>query len=212
METPPASLPASPTSPTSGDYIAHLTNCLLRGEEIEDLPDGSWWRSLIRLDLEGFKVGLREYVSVLNRPNWSKLKGQNIFTTEVTIRDIAPADQPKAEAIARYLSELLTFATCSEVAVARFEYAAGNPRGATTATIGHVNYFLPVIDTADGEAVHRFLDAAWAKYGVERDRRNLPAVFHYFALANRDATPVELQLAVLFIFKICRRCQVRLRR
>jgi hypothetical protein len=183
----------------SGDYIAHLTNCLLMGEEVEALPDGSWYRSLIRLDLEGFKVELREYVSVINRSNWPKLRGQNILTTEVTIREITPADQPKAEAIARNLSELLTFATCSEVGVARFEYAPGNPPGAETATVGQLNRFLPVIDTAVGEAVHRFLDGTWVRYGIERDRRNLPAVFHYFALAGRDATPVELQLAILFI-------------
>jgi hypothetical protein len=181
------------------EMVGYLTNCLVYGEHRLDLPDGRWVLGLIRFSLGGFSGELRQQPWVIQEKSWRNLDGQWRHTTNVHLPAIAADKADAARTFLENLAELLSFATTSEVAVAGWDHEAGVTRGSRRSTSGTMQYFLPVIDTHDGEAVRLFLECCWDGFLREREQRNLPAVFHYLALAERKETPVEAKLAILFI-------------
>jgi hypothetical protein len=169
------------------------------GEEPIDLGGGAWFRGLVRLTLDGQAVELRQQQWVVHGTSWSDLRGEWRYTTDLYVDGVTEAARDGVIQICERLAELLGFATASEVVVFGWEHAAGSPVAYKRSTLGEINYFIPVVNTRDGDAVRLFVERTWAGFVRERDRRKLPAVFHYLALAEREGTPLELKLAILFI-------------
>lgn len=184
---------------STAPFIAHLANALFIGEERLDLGQGAWVRGLIRLSLDGHQVELKQQPWVIGEGSWSELQGQWKHTTDLHVLEIPESERDQAILLAKSMAELLGFATASEVVVAGWDHAVGSSTALRWSTMGGINHFIPVIDTRDGAGVRRFLELVWDGYSREEKRRNLPAVFHYLALAEREGTPIELKLAILFI-------------
>lgn len=185
--------------PAAAPFTAHVANCLLIGEEAIDLGGDAWFRGRIRLTLDGRSVDVRQQQWVVHGTSWSDVRGEWRYTTDVVVDDVTEAERDGVFQLCERLAELLGFATASEVPVFGWEHAVGSPVAYKRSTIAAINYFIPVVDTREGEVVRLFIERTWAGFGRERDRRKLPAVFHYLALADRDGTPLELKLAILFI-------------
>lgn len=181
------------------DFIVHITNCLIKGEERLDQPGGSWYRGLIRLSLDGHDIELRQQHWVVVGTSWQDVRDQWRHTTDLHFFDATEQKRDALVGLAEKLAVVLGFLTASEVAVAGWTYAVGAQRGLWRTTTGRINDFSPVIDTRDGALVRRCIEQIWNGYARESADRNLPAVFHYLALAERDETPLELKLAILFI-------------
>jgi hypothetical protein len=177
-------------------FFASLINCLFVGETRIDRPDGGWYRGLIRLTLDGFQVELRQPEWVVREAEWRDLRGQWNETTEARVLAVSAAQGPEAESLVERLSQLLGFATASEVGVAAWAHELSNPCARRRATSGTTNFLRPVILTGDGAVVRAFVKSTWPGFNRERERRNLAAVFHYLALAEREDTPLELKLAI----------------
>ena len=183
-----------PTAP----FIAHLANALFMGEDWIEFSGGSV-RGLIRLSLDGRALELRQQPGVIREKSSSDLRGQWRHTTDLLVLETPESERDQANELTEKVAELLSLATASEVVVAGWDHAVGGSTGFRRSTGGAINYSLPVIDTGDGVEVRRFFERVWGGYGRERRRRNLPAVFHYLALAEREGTPMELKLAILSI-------------
>lgn len=163
------------------------------------MSDGSWVRGLIRLKIEGRQLEIKQQPWVIEDMAWSKLRGQRRHTTNIAVLDTPEAARAEANRIAEGIAQLLCFATASEVAVAGWQHEIGTKTLLRRSVGGGINYFIPVIETSDGTEVRRFLESVWGTFIQEETLRNLPAVFHYLALSEREDTPVELKLAMLLI-------------
>lgn len=160
-----------------------------------DVPDDGSVRGLVRLALDGFQVELRQAPWVIH-DQWSTHRSQWRETTQAQVLDVPAPRASEAQAVLERLAQLLGFATASEVSVAAWEHELSNPSAQRRSTSGTINYLRPVIRTREGTTVRMFLEQTWAGFNLERERRNLPAVFHYLALAEREDTPLELKLAI----------------
>lgn len=163
------------------------------------MSGGAWFRGLIRLTLNRYPVELRQHEWVVRSTSWSDLRGTSRHTTDLRVDNVTDAAREGVLQVCEQLAELLGFATASEVTVFGWEHAVGAPFARQQRTTATINHFIPVVDTRDGEAVRLFVERTWVGFDRERHRRNLPAVFHYLALAEQEGTPVELKLAILFI-------------
>jgi hypothetical protein len=183
----------------AADYMAFLTNCLIMGAERIEETDGSWYLGKISLNVDGRAVELLQHREFVVGAQWSELRNQWRHTTNLFIPGLTEAERDAATAFAERLAVLLGFITASEVAVAGWSHHVGGQHGLHRTTSGRINDLSPVIDTRDGKSVKRAIELMWDGVIRESDRRKLPAVFHYLALAERDETPIELKLAILFI-------------
>src|SRR5689334_5197926 len=180
-------------------FEAYAANCLLIGEHAIDLGGGAWTRGLIRLSLDAFDLELREEPWVISGTNWSDIRGSWRHTTTFRIANISERDRDAAVECVTALSELLSFITASEVAFFGWHHPVGTTTARRWSSSGTTNYHTPVLNTHDGALVRSFLQTAWRSFAQERARRKLAAVFHYLALAEREDTPLELQLAIHFV-------------
>lgn len=181
-------------------FEAYSANCLLVGEHPLDLGGGAWTRGLMRLSLDGYDLELLQAPWVINgSPSWSDARGTWRHTTTFHIENVSEQERDAAVECVRALSELLSFVTSSEVALFGWQHPIGPTTATRWSSSGCINYSTPVLDTHDGGLVRRFLETAWPHFSRERARRKLPEVFHYLALAEREDTPLELQLAIQFV-------------
>ena len=180
-------------------FEAYAANCLLIGEHKLDLGGGAWTRGLIRLSLTGFDLELRQEPWVISGTTWSDVRGIWRHTTTFRIDTVSEQERDSAVECVRALSELLSFITASEVAFFGWHHPVGPTTARRWSSSGFTNYFIPVLDTHNGELVRSFLETAWPHFSKERARRKFAEVFHYLALAEREDTPLELQLAIQFV-------------
>lgn len=180
-------------------FEAYAANCLLVGEQKLDLGNGAWTRGLIRLSLNEFDVELCQEPWVISGTSWSDIRGTWRHTTTFRIDNVSEQERDSAVECVRALSELLGFITASEVAFFGWHHSVGSTSARRWSSSGFINYFIPVLDTHDGALVRSFLETAWPHFLRERARRNFASVFHYLALAEREDTPLELQLAIQFV-------------
>jgi hypothetical protein len=180
-------------------FEAYAANCLLIGEQALHLGDGGWTRGLIRLSLSGCDLELRQEPWVITGTPWSDVRGIWRHTTTFRINNVSEQERDSAVDRVRALSELLSFITASEVAFFGWKHPVGPTTAHRWTSSGFTNYFIPVLDTHNGELVRSFLETAWPHFSRERARRKLGEVFHYLALGERGDTPLELQLAIQFV-------------
>src|SRR5215212_10033179 len=94
-------------TPPVATFFAFLINSLFIGETRIDLPNGGWYRGLIRLTLDGFQVELRQPEWVVQHGKWSEIRGKWNETTEARVLDVSVSQAPEAEALLHRLAQLL---------------------------------------------------------------------------------------------------------
>ena len=95
------------------DYHACLVNCTLCGIEFTTVTEAAGKlrkvRNLIRLNANGFEFEL--YQNPDRPDNLASLRGKQVVTTDVFVRDIVEDAAPKIRETIDKLCELLSFAT-----------------------------------------------------------------------------------------------------
>jgi hypothetical protein len=172
-------------------FVAHIANLLVQGEDRTTYPDGSWQRNRTCFTLGGFEfVLLRTRESFSLRP--SQLKGRFSYTHDLVVEDLDPADLSKVERIVQEITELLSFATQSQVV----RFAQDFPGATWRRPVRGVSLFSrPAFN--QGEEIRRFLEQSWRTYRRLRHRRNLHVVIGYLTIAE-ELQVVEVQLLAVF--------------
>lgn len=180
------------------DFRAVLVNAVFTGEGCSEQPDGSSVRNVIRLQLDGRQIELVQAPELFGS-NKSELRGQQVETTTLVVKDVPAADVPVALDLANGVASLLSVATCSEVRVCAYDHPEANPYRRTWAVVGSTWRFCPTIETADGARVRRFLEQCWPQYRLLREERMLDVVFDYFVVSQKPGYPIELRLITSFV-------------
>ena len=156
---------------------AHLCNCLIGGHTITRNPDGGFTRDKIEWNLDGFEVCLQQNGEIATG-NVSKFKSEWHYTTDVVVYQIAKKNRIKAMDVVVDLSILLSFICECRIWPFKWEYPDGSGRYGTNPSVGTAQYFRPVIEIRDGEAVFNFVRNVWDGYKKVKSKRKLKELVH----------------------------------
>jgi hypothetical protein len=178
------------------DYFGRLANFASHGIEFTTVTknDGKLWkvRNLVRLNAGGLEIELHQNPDL--PPNLPSLRGQQVDTTEVFVRDVAQDAVPKVRETIDKVCDLLSFATESRVLPYYSEYPAGSGLSETRAMIGTVqtwHYPFP-----EPEQLKHLVDTCFQTYIALRDRRKLHVAIDYIHHSVKEGLPAEIHIAL----------------
>lgn len=126
-------------------------------------------------------------------------RGQAIPTTTVVVRNVPVEERKPVLGLLRGLAWLLSFATCSDVALYGWEHQDSPPLKERWSVVARTGYTRPLFDRHDGQAIRTYLERVWQEYFRLEETRKLPEAIDLFVLAETRGLPLELKLATLFI-------------
>jgi hypothetical protein len=176
---------------------AHLCNCLIGGHKAKQEPNGDSILDTIEWNLDGYEVSLRQKKEIAIG-SVSKYKNEWHHTTDVVIHDVSPEHHDTAKELVFDLSILLSFICESRIWPFKLEYPDGSGLCVKNPSVGTTQYFRPVINIRDGEAVYNFVHNVWNGYKTVKLKRKLKELFHYLILTELPDIPVELMLIIVF--------------
>ncbi len=161
-------------------------------------PDGRWIRDKIELSLGGHNITITQRPWVI-KAKASEYRGKAVHTTTVVVRNVQVEERETVLDLLQGLSFLLSFATCSNVALYGWEHQDPQPAGQRWSVAARMGYFRPLFDIHDGTAIRIYLERVWQKYFRLEETRKLRVAIDLFVLAETRSLPLELKLATMFI-------------
>lgn len=176
---------------------AHLCNCLIGGHKVTQGPDDGWTRDRIEWNLDGFDVCLQQKREIAVG-NVTKFNNAWHHTTDVVVNQVGKNDRKKAMETVIDLSILLSFICECRIWPFKWEYPDGSGRYGINTSVGTAQYFRPVIEIRNGEAVYSFVHNVWNEYKKAKKKRKFKELVHYLALTELPENPIELKLIIAF--------------
>ena len=174
------------------DFIAHIANCLIKGDVFE--KDGT---SKIILDLEGKQIEIIQDHKIFNSLNLcDDFQGKIIESTVAIVRDVHEAEFEFVKEFIQSLCTLLSFIACSEVTFYSIEFPG---HSSSWAIVGKTNIYDSLIDIRNGALVKDFIITVWKKYRSILKDRKLDVVFDYLFNANYPGSTIESKLVFSFV-------------
>jgi len=182
----------------AADLHGHLLNCFIGGETVTVQPDGNSIKNKIELAFGGHDITITQRPEILSAKR-SEYRGQAVPTTTVVVHNVEVDEREKILHLLRGLAHLLSFATCSEVALYEWNHPGSPPSGGGWSVVARMGYFRPPFNISDGKAIRTYLERVWQEYFRLEEKRKLPVAIHLFVLAETRSLPRELKLATMFI-------------
>ena len=182
----------------AADLRVFLLNCFIGGEARRAQPQGGWVRNETKLSFCGHCIRIIQKPWVISAKP-SEYRDQAVDTTTVIVPNVEAEQREEVLELLRGLAWLLSFATCSDVALYGWEHSDSKPRGKESATVACVGYFRPLFNIRDGKAVRVYLERVQREYFRLEETRKLREAIHLFVLAETRSLPLELRLATIFI-------------
>ena len=180
-------------------YRIMVANYMVKGEEWTDLPAGGRIRNRICVRLAGFDFQIIRTPENFNL-TIAEAKGHFCYTTDIVFDNISPDQRERVDALVDEVTELLSFATMSQVVRFGDEYGTGSSRQAVK---GLTLYFRPTLGATHGAEVKRFLELTWPAYHRLRRKRMLNVVVDYVVTTELPHLPVELEILMAFVTLEC---------
>jgi len=180
-------------------YRILVANYMVKGEEWTDLPVGGRIRNRIRVRLGGFDFQIIRTPENFNL-TVAEAKGRFCYTTDIVFDNIRPNQRQRVDALVDEVTELLSFATMSQVVRFGDEYGTGSSRQAVK---GLTLYFRPTLGATHGAEVKRFLELTWPAYHRLRRKRKLNIVVDYVVTTELPHLPIEVEMLMSFVTLEC---------
>lgn len=163
---------------------AYVMNSKVQGESFSEEVDGKGIRDTSVFTCEGQRFILQTKPEQL---------------AEILVENVAPERVPATmEAIER-ICWLLALATQSQVACYGHNYPDGSPHKVLNSIHRPGQNADPVIDPADGAAIRKFVNQAYAQFKALGSARSLSVVIDYMLQAARPGLPMECKLVFLSV-------------
>ena len=180
-------------------YLIRVANYMVKGEEWTDLSGGGRIRNRIRVRLGGFDFQIIRTPESFNL-TVAEAKGRFCYTTDIVFDNIRPDQRKRVDALVDEVTELLSFATMSQVVRFGDEYGTGSSQQAVK---GLTLYFRPTLGATHGAEVKRFLELTWPVYHRMRKKRKLNVVIDYVVTTELPHLPVEVEMLMSFVTLEC---------
>jgi hypothetical protein len=181
------------------EYRIFVANYLVKGEDFTLLPDGVRIRNITRLRLGGFDLELIRTPESFNL-TVGEAKNRFDYTMDILVPNVTPDQRPKVDALVDEVTELLSFATMSQVCRFGHRYGAS----VSQQTVNRVTlYFRPTLGPTHGADIKRFLEMTWPTYHRLRKKRLLNVVLDYVVTTELPILPIEFGMLSTFVTVEC---------
>lgn len=182
----------------AADLHGFFLNCFIGGETGTIQSDGRWIRDKIELLFGEYDIMITQRPWVI-KAKARDYRGKAVHTTTVVVRNVQVEERETVLELLQGLSFLLSFATCSNVALYGWEHQNSQPAGQRWSVVARMGYFRPPFDIHDGTAIRTYLERVWQGYFKLEETRELRVAIDLFVLAETRSLPLELKLATMFI-------------
>ena len=183
----------------AADLSGFLLNCFIGGETDAVQPSGRTIPNKIELSFGGRDLTIIQRPEFINAKP-SDYRGKAVETTTVVVRNVEVEEQEMVLDLLRGLSSLLSFATCSDVALYEWKHPGSQPSGGGWSVVAHTgSHFRPPFNLRSGRAIRTYLERVWREYFRLENTTQLRIAIHLFVLAEIRSLPLDLQLATMFI-------------
>jgi hypothetical protein len=173
-------------------FIAHITNCLIIGNKLEE--DGS---SSIHLKLDNKEIKIIQKPEIASSISlMNDFQGRLVFTTKMLINNVENDEIESMRSLVHSVCYILSFLTCSQVVFYRQEFPKHPSVGAI---VGKTNIYNSVIDIKNGKSVIDFIQSVWQKFIAYEKTRRLDMIIDYIHNANYPGSTVESKLVFSFV-------------
>ncbi|BCV50601.1 hypothetical protein [Shewanella algae] len=179
------------------ELVCYLSNLLVMGIETTDTETGGWVRNKISLTVAGLRIDIYQEPEFINAKK-SELRGQFIESTKLIVKDIDENDIDYAVAVVKKISNLLSFATCSEVSFYGWNIK-GTHRSHMWSVRARYCYFRPPFCCVDTSLIKMLIETCFDSYSEIHEQRDLNVVVDLLNTPEVNNLQVELKLATLFI-------------
>lgn len=182
------------------DFIGHLLNLLMLGEEQSALPDGRRVLNRTRFSALGYNIELIQDLTPfdLKPQQVSAMKGGAYQTTRLIVRDAPLSAREEIIDLTNAIASLLSFASGSQVVMHEWEHCVSSQLGRSWSVVANFARFRPVFDLHNGKAVRRFLEMTIENYRRLSEERHLSVVVDYLVLPDALGLPLEMRLLAMF--------------
>ena len=174
---------------------AYVANCIMAGDEITHLPDGSWIRDVVSFKCNKWEFKFRQHRNVV-QSEIEPLKGTFCETSTVEVEGVNPNQVDKVLKTLDDICWLLTFACQSRVLCYGYEFETTKH---LKSVFGSTNYFRPPIEIKDGAVIKDFIEQTYPVFHKLNKKRKLTVIFDYLVEADKLNQPIEVRLLLLFV-------------
>lgn len=153
-------------------YRIFIANYLVKGETFTELPGGRSIRNKTSLKLGGFHWDILRTAASFDL-QVAQARGHFNYTTDLLVHDVRPEQRARVDALIDEVTELLSFATMSQVVRFGHEYGIERSRQSVNRITLH---FRPTLGPAHGKEIREFLESTWRTYHRLRKKRKLNIV------------------------------------
>ncbi len=179
------------------DLRAYVANCLMHGETITDLGNGSFIRDTVTFTCEGRKFIVTQRPEVIKN-SVSQFTGRFSTTTQIFVPKVAKSAAPEVLAAIDRICWLLSFACQSKVVCYGHDYPAEVP-GGKQAVVGTTRFFRPVFEIRDAAVITDFIDQTYPVYAQLEKSRMLNVAIDYQLQADQELLSTECRLVFAFV-------------
>lgn len=179
------------------DLVCYLSNFVVLGIEVTDTESGGWVRNKISLNIKGLCVEIYQDPEIIKAKK-SELKGQFIESTKLIVKDINENDIENVVEIVKKISNILSFAVCSEV---RFYgwHIKETYRSHMWNVRARYCWSRPPFCCVEATHIKILIETCFESYSEIHEKRSMPVVIDLLNIPEVDNLPIELKLATLFI-------------
>lgn len=179
------------------DLVCYLSNFLVSGIEVTDTKNGGFVRNKISLNVAGLNIEIYQDPEFINAKK-SELQGQFLESTQLIVKGIDEGDIERVVDIVQKISNLLSFAVCSEV-----RFYSWHLKDAYRSRVWNVRarycYFRPPFCCAETSHIKKLIETCFDSYSDLHEKRSMSVVIDLLNIPEVDNLPIELKLATLFI-------------
>lgn len=179
------------------DLRALVANCLIGGEKISDLGEGSLIRNTVTLTCGGREIFVIQHEKTIKKPV-SHFTGKFAETTQILVPNVEESAVPEVLACIDRICWLLSFACQSKVLCYGYDYPSEG-RGIRKSVVGTARYFRPVLEIRDGAVIREFIEQTYPAYAHLEKSRTLNVAIDYLLQAERESLPTECRLTFAFV-------------
>lgn len=184
------------------DILCFFANAVFVGDEITYFDNGGWSKNKISFHAFGYDFEWTQK-NGFNKSFINDRRYEFIETSSALVKGVEDISHFEASMVK--LSYMMSFALNSQVVFYSYIEKTNNQPsyGKQLSVIGVYSGASPLLSTANGLLIKRFIESCWVRFDELYHARRLNVVIDYFTTADAKQLQVEIKLSLFYTLLEC---------